>query len=242
MPTAKEVKEQANAALIQSARDKLDRGEAPTVRELNTLEKHEDATTRQYGHAYMTACPKKDVIKETGLPTASLHNLDDKHGVPFRGETVNMWAVVVRLCQLPNEFRLKGIRNRGEPKLDEMLEEDGDDGWQDLCYQEKYFKLRDERLLRHKQIVPLELVQKAHQQWAGRLRSLGHDLGVKFGAEAQDMLSGALDDCVTSIDSVLSEWDDSYIESIIENPEGDDKQLTEANSEVSKTKKNKVKS
>jgi hypothetical protein len=56
-------------------------------------------------------------------------------------------------------------------------------------------------------LIPREEARNIHTRWEQMLRSAGEDLGRRFGAEAQDILNEALDDCQQLIASYFGSAD-----------------------------------
>lgn len=80
-------------------------------------------------------------------------------------------------------------------------------GWQDKCWEEKYYALRDERAKRHERIIWRDDVHQLLTATASKIRSLGEKLQHRFGIEAQDLVNDTLDDIVHQSEAYLTNGD-----------------------------------
>lgn len=104
---------------------------------------------------------RKDAVGELlGVQRAQLDNwrraLGNVHERADPGVGGAVWIFAPQW--FPALCRLLISRAKKQTARDELLDEDSEAAWQDKCFEEKYYELRDKRLVRERQLVPIEEV------------------------------------------------------------------------------------
>jgi len=161
--------------------------------------------------------PKKTFVAWTGLPDKSIDSIGARYGWPVkRGATVappDILASVFEWVKTNSREINKAITAKGFEAEIGLDDGQGAD-WQDKCYEEKFYSLRDQRLQREGDMLPREVVRAFHGEWSEILRQLFEQFDKReklTGAEAHDLLHGAVIQIEELIGEIFSEDDEKQL-------------------------------
>ena len=179
--------------LAESAEEKNANDGTPTQAELKAWKKYTAFQRDKYGTQFVENVPKSLYLKWSGRTTRVLHSQADVYGFPLRGAIIDVPKVIAHLHYFlkDNQFKLQAGEVQNE------------DDEQRRLHRAKADMAEDERDLRRGELIPREEARQIHMMWAKTLRDAAHDIGRKFGADAQDILREALDDCEKLIEELF---------------------------------------
>ncbi len=94
---AEQIKQRQDRELLKAAIDKSNKGQTLTRKELAAVASYEAEQRRFAGESFVRAVPKKLYGEWSGRQTKILHDQADLYGLPLRGETIDLVALVARL-------------------------------------------------------------------------------------------------------------------------------------------------
>ena len=96
-------------------------------------------------------------------------------------------------------------KDRLRVRTAEGIDSGEDDEWQEKCWEEKYYALRDSRRQRHRQLISRADVHVFMGILSSSVRQLGERLQRAYGTDAQDMVDDSIDDAMGRAEAVLAE-------------------------------------
>ncbi len=181
--------DQIDRELAAAALRKRQLGEAPTRQELAALRRIELATEERRRREYFATCSKRHYREFSGRQTKILHDQAALYGIPISQPTVDLAAVIRWLHDFLADNRQKLQATDGE---DPMSGESTPalERWRE----EKWRLARLERQRVEQSQLPRDEIHELLGRVAGILRAMGDRLQRRFGPEAYNMLTEALDD------------------------------------------------
>ncbi len=215
---AEQLRAEQERELQQAAIKKRREGGKLTRAELNALERFEREKDQRHGRRYVRSMPKKDYCEFSGRQVKVLLEQAASYGIPLRGEAVDVAAVIRWLHDFLAEHKHGLAKLLKSAALGEFFPGASDDDWQEKCWQERFYELRDKRLARERDMLPRGVVHQVHIQWAARLRKLAEKLAKTAqltGPDAHRHLNEAMEDCerlLTALDTTDDDDSDPLAE------------------------------
>ena len=172
--------DKARRSLAQRGRAKLADGGEPTAREAAAMSAMDDAEASDLRWSILSKIPKSVYLDMADRDGSQLNRQGDRYGLPLRGKTVNMIALVKAFHDLIAD---RDAGRSGEPSpQDELARIKAEHARMDL----------EER---RGNLLNREAIAEVLGQWASRLRRAGDLMQRKFERAAFEVLDDALKDC-----------------------------------------------
>jgi len=189
--------------LAANAREKQARGESPSHREAQALERNKRLQRDQLRLALIRSVPKKVYCQLTGRQPRTVNDQADKYGVPLRGDSVDLGAVVEWL----HDFLAKHGRAIRSQSPDDLLLEGASQELKDEYIRQQIVEKRAKARLaeldlaqRAGELVTAASIHELLTRFASILRRKGEALQRRFGPDAQRIMDEGLDDCDRELD------------------------------------------
>jgi hypothetical protein len=189
------IEREQELALVRSAIAKQQRGQRLRKQELAAWKRFESAEDERRGRRFLSALPKTIYCQISGRQTKILHDQADLYGLPLRGATIDVAAVLTWLHDFLAKHKhdlaplVKGDVGGDRPAglRDQLLAEQVD------LYRRKNTLLEEQITLVQSRSYPHEEIHAVHERMATILRAAGEQLGRQFGDDAADVLNVALE-------------------------------------------------
>jgi len=204
MSNAVSTSELADRKLAAAALQKQQAGQRPARDELAALRRVEKARDAALRATHYGTIAKKDWREWSGRQHKVLNDQADRYGLPIRGRTIDLPAVVRWLHDFlaANARKLAGsddedpaVAGASSPYMEEKRKWDA-----------KRSKLAFEEATSQK--IDRQAVRAAYSAVADVLRRAGEALRKQHGNDAQKILNDALGDADATIDRMLNNVDD----------------------------------
>ena len=183
-PDLEKLHREHDEALIQAAREKLSRGERPNKRELTAWTRFDSQQLESYGLRFVEKVPQKLYCERVGRNARIVRNHCQDFSLPI-GPTVALFPVLERFHELLIDHRgalLESVESASEETLDRERSARAD-------------LLEIKRDAELQTLIHKDQARNYHTRLSAILRGAGERLGRRFGADAQEILDEALDDC-----------------------------------------------
>lgn len=184
--------------LVRQATARQAAGEKLTREQRAALRRHNKREQDGLREAAYNACPKSAYQRLSGRQTKILHDQADRYGLPLRGATIDLAAVLRRFHDLLAEHGGKITADPDEadsPALERKREAEADLKELDLAE-------------RRRELVHRDLMRQQLAAIAALLRRAGEQLERKHGPAAKQLLVQALDDAERRITNITAAYDE----------------------------------
>lgn len=206
-----QLEREAFLAVVKAAMAKNAAGKPLAPKERNAWKRWELEEDERRGRRFIAAVPKKLYADWAGSQQKVLIEQENLFGIPLRGATVDVPAVIAWLHEFLRRYKFDlaplvkgGPSGDRQPTLKEALLKEQVD-----LYRKKNELLEDQLAQRHRDLVPIAEVHKLHIQLATVLRGAGERLQKQFGDGAASILAVALDDFDAILDQLSARSDDA---------------------------------
>ena len=191
MEIAAAIKQREQEKLADAARDKLARGEEPTVKERRAFEKVERRLTEEYGRVFVEKVTKAIYSEWSGRQQGQLYSQADRYGIPIRGDGISIPAVIRWMHDFIGE-----VGRRRSPDEDDV-EPELLPGSRELerLRAAKADMAEDERDIKRGELAPISEFKEFLVRWSQRLRMAGEIMSKPTCADPHAVFLDALDDC-----------------------------------------------
>lgn len=189
--------------LAASAIEKTRRGETPTWREERALKALERERDEQLRWLHYHTIPKRHWVQMSGAEHRILNTQADRHGIPLRGRTIDLEAVV----RWWREFLAKyAHRLKTLDEADPLLQGASTPALEQ--YRQAKVQLAQLELERQRgSVLAKDKVDQALSGLTTILREAGETLQRQFGDDAAAILTEAVTDWVSGWREILSDND-----------------------------------
>ncbi|MBE3132301.1 MAG: hypothetical protein IMZ55_02425 [Acidobacteria bacterium] len=192
----------ATRTLARGAIAKHGRGEKATREEAAAEAQARAWAEEQSRLVHYRTVPKRHLCRLFDRQTKVLHEWADRYGFPFRGETLDLFAVCKAISEylsrnkysLPDGSEDPLLAGASQALKDEYVRAQIDEKKKRAALLEIEIREREDRL------VSREEIHAGLGRIAAILRDAGEKLQRKFGPEAHRLLSEALDDAIREMD------------------------------------------
>lgn len=184
--------------LVRQATARQAAGESLTREQRAALRRRDKRREEELREAAYSACPKSAYQRLSGRQTKILHDQADRYGLPLRGATIDLGAVLRRFHDLLAEHGGKITTEAAaadSPALERKREAEADLKELDLAE-------------RRRDLVHRDLLRQQLAAVASLLRRAGEQLERKHGPAAKQLLVQTLDDAERRIGSITAAYDE----------------------------------
>ena len=153
--------------------------------------------------AVLAEIPKKLYRQMAGRPDKILNDQDALWGIPLRGPTVDLAAVVRWLHDFLGKNGRALARAIGDDP--DLVGDEADNPMLERLREEKWKLARLDRLQREQQLVAREDTHQIFGRAAERIRQAGELLQKQFGSDAAAILEEAIDDAMRLVDRAFED-------------------------------------
>ena len=184
------VSDRIQRQLAAVAIEKTRHGERPTFREQAALKALEGARDKQLRAAHYRTIPKGDWVRWSGRPHGTLNRQADRHGMPIRGRTVDLPAVVHWIHDLLAKY---GQKLTSTEDTDPLLQGTSSPALEQYrAMKTKLAALEFGRQSGH--LIPRAELEPGLDLLTNILREAGESLRRGYGEDAASVLNEAMDE------------------------------------------------
>ncbi|MBN1518153.1 hypothetical protein JXA32_16445 [Candidatus Sumerlaeota bacterium] len=182
--------------LAIAALEKQKRGVEPTARESAALNRIEKEREKERRKEYYKTVSKTDYREMSGRPAWVLNKQADHHGIPLRGEVIDLYEVVKWFHDFlaENKWKLRQDDKKDPEELNPLE-------------RERLRKLQIENDTKERNLIPRDEIHELMVRLAAKLRNAGTALQRQYGPKAQVILDQALDEFDEEVEAGLVKKD-----------------------------------
>jgi hypothetical protein len=188
----------ADLDLVKSAIAKKQLGRELSKSERRALVRYDAEQDERRGRRFIAAVPKKTYCEFAGRQTKVLHEQADAYGIPLRGATIDLAAVIRWLHDFLAEHKyalpaiVSGEDGATSPRDKLTLE-------QIEVYKRRVVLLEQKIAREEAMLIPRHEIHELLVQLAKVLRGAGERLHKQYGEQAASILDAALSDYESTI-------------------------------------------
>ena len=202
-------------ALIQTARDKIAKGEAVTLAEKRAVNKFDKEQLEKWGMRYCEESPKKTYLAQVGISSKVAIDQSNRFSLVYHttpGNTINLYKQLRAWHKWAAENKHAINKIFMSNKLEEELE-DGEESlefWQRELVRERTLRERDNRAEREKNMLPRQLIHDFLQEFyvepmIRRIELLDRREGTMSPGEVSDLLRDDIQHFREGVESLFYE-------------------------------------